>query len=166
MFGFLTLDGKKRDCSESTHRFYQTRTVVSRGFAPHFENSCYTGDVPNTNILTPREKAIARQVRRARKESGLSQEAVGEALGLSVTGYGHYERARQPFSVDQLFQLSRVLGKPVEWFLGLDTGLTDDEAELLHLYQQIETPAVRQAGLAAIRGQLELDRELRGESKR
>ena len=43
-------------------------------------------------------------------ESGLTQEAVADALGLSAVGYGHYERARQPFTVEQLFQLSRILG--------------------------------------------------------
>jgi len=102
-------------------------------------------------------------VRRARIESGLSQEAVGEALGLSVTGYGHYERARQPFTVEQLFRLSSVLGRPVTWFLGIDTGLSEEDAEVLHLWRQIETPAVRDTTLRLLRIQVESDRSLRNE---
>lgn len=113
--------------------------------------------------VTKLEAQIARRVARARKERGLTHDQVGEALSLSGTGYGHYERARQPFSVEQLFQLSRVLGRPVEWFLGIDTDLSEDEAQVLHLWRQIEAPQIRRTVLDLIRGQLDLDRELRGE---
>lgn len=38
------------------------------------------------------EPAIRDRVIAARRAAGLSQEALGDALGLSKPGYGHYER--------------------------------------------------------------------------
>jgi transcriptional regulator with XRE-family HTH domain len=67
----------------------------------------------------------------------LTQDEVARHLGLTRAGYGHYEREDQPFTVDQLFQLSRILGKPITWFLGIDTGLREDQEELLAIYDSI-----------------------------
>lgn len=94
---------------------------------------------------------ISRRVREARKSAGLSQEEVGEHLGLTRGGYGHYERGRQPFTVEQLFRLSRILGEPVEYFLGLDTELTSDEKKLLDYYRRIDPPELREVALESVR---------------
>ena len=93
--------------------------------------------------LSKLEVAIAERVARARKLAGLTHKAVGEALSLSESGYGHYERGRQPFTIDQLFQLSRILGRSVEYLLGLDTGLTPDEDELLTAYRAIASDEIK-----------------------
>jgi len=47
------------------------------------------------------------------------------------------------FNTEQLFQLARILGRPVEHFLGLDTGLTEDESHLLAAYRTIRNPEWR-----------------------
>ncbi len=86
---------------------------------------------------TKLEESIIKRVIRARKLAGLTHKEVGEALGLSETGYGHYERERQAFTVDQLFLLARILNRPVTWFLGIDTGLREDQEELLAIYDSI-----------------------------
>jgi len=86
-------------------------------------------------IVSKLEAAITRRVTEARQKAQLTHKEVGEALSLSETGYGHYERFRQPFTIEQLFQLSRILGRSVEWFLGLDNDLTPEEDHLLALYR-------------------------------
>lgn len=89
------------------------------------------------NRLSARELAVAERVRERRAELGLSQTDVAEALGLSKAGYGHYDRGVQPFTVDQLFSLSRILGRSVAWLIGLDTDLTEHEDALLTAYRSL-----------------------------
>lgn len=92
----------------------------------------------NTESGLTRE--IASRVRAAREsaEPRLTQEEVGARLGLSKVGYGHYERGAQPFSVWHLFQLAGILGRPVEYFLGLKTDLRLDEQTLLGAYRRLD----------------------------
>jgi transcriptional regulator with XRE-family HTH domain len=89
-------------------------------------------------------EAIANRVRGAREEARLSQEDVAVKLGLTGAGYGHYERSRQVFSVEQIFLLSRILNRPVEWLLGLETSLSDSEGVLLTAYRRIANPETQQ----------------------
>jgi len=93
---------------------------------------------------------IARRVREARKSSGLTQEDVGNKIGLSAVGYGHYERGTHAFSTWQLFQVSQVLGRPVEWFLGLDTDLTADEGQVLALYRRAKEKGLADLALRTV----------------
>lgn len=85
------------------------------------------------------ESVVALRIRLAREAAGLSQTDMGKKLGLTKAGYGHYERGRQPFTVDMLFQLARILGRPVEHFLGLETGLTGREERVLALFRMAES---------------------------
>lgn len=81
---------------------------------------------------------IAERVREARQAVGLSQRYTGEQLGLTEAAYGHYERHRQKFTVEQVFSLSRVLGRPVEWLLGISGQLSEDEWRVLALYRRAD----------------------------
>lgn len=98
-----------------------------------------------------RIEAIARRVRTARREQGLNQEDLAEQLGLTRSGYGHYESGRQEFSVNMLFSLSAILGRPVTWLLGIETDLAEDESELLHAYRSIEDEALRRLALKVVK---------------
>lgn len=89
----------------------------------------------NSNQST---QAIARRVKEARNALGLSQEDLGEKVGLSKVGYGEYERGNRLFDTEQLFRLARVLGRPVEYFLGLDMGLTGREERVLAIFRLAE----------------------------
>ena len=108
-------------------------------------------------------RLIGRKLREAREAAGLQQNELAERLGLAKQSYTPYETGRIKFRVEQVQEFSRALGRPVEWFLGLDTGLSEADAEVLHLWRQIETPALRQNVIHSLRGQVALDRELRGE---
>ena len=116
------------------------------------------------NKLSACELEIIRRVRATREAHGLSQEAVGQALGLTKYGYGHYEREDQPFTVEQLFRLSGALGRSIEWFLGLETDLGPQEDEIVTTFRQIESEPLRDQALEAVRGFATTDRRIREES--
>lgn len=83
------------------------------------------------------EEAIRKRVIAAREAAGKDRADIAKALGLEYQSYAHYERGRYAFTVEQLFQLSRILNRSVEYFLGLDTGLKPDEDELLAIYRSL-----------------------------
>jgi transcriptional regulator with XRE-family HTH domain len=89
------------------------------------------------------EKALARRIQRARKAAGLSQGELGARLGIEQSTVSLIETGVTEVGAIRLVKISAILGRPVTWFLGLDTGLADDEAELLHLYRQIDDERMR-----------------------
>lgn len=95
-------------------------------------------------------RAVAERVIRAREDAGLQKNELAEHLGLSKSGYTSYEKFEVPFTVEQLFQLERILERPVSYFLGLPTGMTSDEEQLLTAYRQIPQKAARQAALGMV----------------
>jgi len=95
-------------------------------------------------------RAVAERVIRAREEAGLQKNELAEHLGLSKSGYTSYEKFEVPFTVEQLFQLERILERPVSYFLGFPTDLTSDEEQLLTAYRQIPQKAARQAALGMV----------------
>jgi transcriptional regulator with XRE-family HTH domain len=108
----------------------------------------YIEAVMNSNQAT---QSIARRVKEARLAAGLSQEELGKKVGLTKVGYGEYERGRRLFDTEQLFHLSRILGRPVEYFLGLDTGLSEEEGQLLASYRAIDSEQGRRIALGVVR---------------
>jgi transcriptional regulator with XRE-family HTH domain len=82
-------------------------------------------------------KQIADRVARAREELHLTKVDLAEQLGLSKQGYTPYEQGRTPFTVEQLLLLSRILQRRVEWLLGLESDLAEDEERLLGAYRSM-----------------------------
>lgn len=82
-------------------------------------------------------RILGHRIRQVREDAGLSQEYVGKQLNITQTGYSYYERGEREMSLDTLDKLAGILGKPVEHFLGLDSPLDEDEAELLHIYERL-----------------------------
>jgi len=81
------------------------------------------------------EQRVIDRVIRARQDADLSRKDVARALHMEEQGYGHYERGRTAFTVEQLLILSRVLRRPVTWFLGVPSDLGPEEERLLHLWR-------------------------------
>ncbi len=108
-------------------------------------------------------RLIGRKLKEARERVGLQKAELANLLGLSRQGYNEYERGIPKFRVEQVQEFAIALGRPVEWFLGLDTELSEDEAQVLHLWRQIETPEIRESTLAVLRAQAASDRRLRGD---
>lgn len=94
----------------------------------------YNGIMENNNF----NRILAARLKSARDDMRLSQAEVAECLGLNQSAYAHIETGRNALKIEHLVKLSQVLYKPVSYFLGLPSGdLSDNEAELLHLYRQL-----------------------------
>ena len=74
----------------------------------------------STKILSPAElKAIdvhvGKRIREQRLMSGMSQENLGDALGVSFQQIQKYEKGTNRITASRLVQMSNALEKPV-WF--------------------------------------------------
>lgn len=87
-------------------------------------------------------RVLAARLKSARDDMRLSQAEVAECLGLNQSAYAHIETGRNALKIEHLVKLPQILYKPVSYFLGLPSNdLSDDEAELLHLYRSLSAMA-------------------------
>ena len=64
-----------------------------------------------------RYEQIGRRLRQAREAAGLTQEELGQRLGVSGVAVGHYERAARSIGIAELEQIAEILHRPITWFL-------------------------------------------------
>ena len=60
---------------------------------------------------------IAVRIRQARMQAGLSREQLGKLLGLTDVSIGNIERGMTDVDAPTLMRVSKILGKPVAWFI-------------------------------------------------
>lgn len=119
---------------------------------------------------------VGEQVRMRRRQLGLSQERLADALGLTFQQVQKYERGTNRISASKLWDTAAFLGVPIDWFFrGITTapapGVSEPDApafqalsigpedqELLTAFQRITRKKMR-------RRVLELVRELAGEEE-
>lgn len=70
--------------------------------------------------------SIGQRIAQKRKELGLSQEALGEELGVSRQAIYKWESDSAVPEVEKLVQLSRRFGVSVGWLLGVEDGQPED----------------------------------------
>ena len=97
------------------------------------------------------DRLVTERVIQAREAEGLNKREFSERLGLADSSYSPYEAYKIPFSIDMIQRISRILGRPVEYFLRLDTGLTEDEGQLLASYRAIDSEQGRRIALGVVR---------------
>ncbi len=92
----------------------------------------------------PREKPpyaieVGRQMRKARKQAGLTQGELAAAIGIEEGRYGNYERGWVLAPTDVIIKLRERLHRPADYFLGYEVlpGLRPDERELLQHYREL-----------------------------
>ncbi len=68
--------------------------------------------------VTEIDKEIGERVRVARLEKGLSQKALGAAIGLTFQQVQKYEKGTNRVSASRLRRVAEVLERPVTWFYG------------------------------------------------
>jgi transcriptional regulator with XRE-family HTH domain len=90
------------------------------------------GELPDEAI----QREVTRRVAEARQAQGLTKSEFAARLGLSRQAYNGYEKGETVFSVAQLFRVGEILNRPVTYFLGLDSGLTPEEEQLLAIYRK------------------------------
>ncbi len=126
---------------------------------------------PKTGKPNPIDVHVGSRVRLRRTLLGMSQEKLGEAIGLTFQQVQKYERGANRIGASRLFDLSRVLDVPVSFFFddmpeepsavvtALDGGLPEDTRsgsgyepdpmakretlELVRAYYRISDPSVR-----------------------
>lgn len=70
---------------------------------------------------------IGQRIAQKRKEAGLSQEGLGELLGLSRQAIYKWESDTTLPEIENLVALSRIFAVPVGWLLGVEDGSEDGE---------------------------------------
>lgn len=124
------------------------------------------GGRPRSDQPDPVDVRVGSRVRLRRNMLGISQEKLGEALGLTFQQVQKYERGANRIGASRLYHLSRVLDVPVAFFYddtdpvrapAIPGGFAEPPAaefdsdplrrresiELVEAYYQIEDPAVR-----------------------
>lgn len=123
------------------------------------------GGRPKLGKPNPVDVHVGSRVRLRRTLLGLSQEKLGEAIGLTFQQVQKYERGANRIGASRLFDLSRVLDVPVSFFFddmpgenvsvdesdlaSPDMGFEADPMakretlELVRAYYRISEPAVR-----------------------
>ena len=68
------------------------------------------------------------RLQRARKGTGLSQDAVGKQIGVSWMTVHRWERSQRSISEENLDRLCDLYDRPLRWFLTLEEGDLADES--------------------------------------
>lgn len=76
----------------------------------------------------PVDRHVGLRIRMRRKELGLSQERLAEAVGLTFQQIQKYERAANRVSASKLWELARALKTDIGFFYA---GLAEIEAEIM-----------------------------------
>src|SRR5919205_3446987 len=71
---------------------------------------------PRTEIPNPIDVRVGARLRLRRNMLGLSQEKLGQAIGLTFQQVQKYERGANRIGASRLHELSRVLDVPVSFF--------------------------------------------------
>jgi transcriptional regulator with XRE-family HTH domain len=64
----------------------------------------------------PVDRHVGSRVRMRRMLTGMSQEKLGEALGITFQQIQKYEKGTNRIGASRLHQIARVLGVPIEFF--------------------------------------------------
>ena len=73
-------------------------------------------DAPTTKAPNPIDKHVGSRVRMRRMLVGMSQEKLGEALGLTFQQVQKYEKGTNRIGASRLHRIASVLGVPIEFF--------------------------------------------------
>ena len=134
------------------------------------------GDERNSRRPNPIDSHVGSRVRLRRMLLGMSQEKLGEQLGLTFQQVQKYEKGVNRIGASRLFDLSQVLGVPIQFFYdeapnsataphGMQAGFADRPAEtyvvdflasregleLNKAFVRIEEPRVRRAIVDLVR---------------
>jgi len=133
----------------------------------------------------PVDRHVGLRIRMRRKELGISQEKLAEALGLTFQQVQKYERAANRVSASKLFEIARALDTSVAYFyVGLATHeeleadaaapnleghaflLTPEGSELAGLFPKLGRSRVRRKVLELVRAIASSDIEPEGSADR
>ena len=117
-----------------------------------------TGGRPKIGKPNPIDVHVGSRVRLRRTLLGMSQEKLGEAIGLTFQQVQKYERGANRIGASRLFDLSRVLDVPVSFFFDDMPQDPDAHASTQHGGFEEEKPVPFEPDPMAKRETLELVR--------
>jgi len=79
-------------------------------------DSCKQGKPPMTKSPNPTDKHVGSRVRMRRMMLGMSQEKLGDALGLTFQQVQKYEKGTNRIGASRLQHISQILQVPVSFF--------------------------------------------------
>ena len=83
---------------------------------PAFQAGSRRSDRPKVEMPNPVDVRVGARLRLRRNMLGLSQEKLGELIGLTFQQIQKYERGANRIGASRLYELSRVLDVPVSFF--------------------------------------------------
>ena len=90
-------------------------------------------------VPNPVDIHVGSRVRLRRTLLGLSQEKLGDAVGLTFQQIQKYERGANRIGASRLFQLSNILDVPIMFFFDeMPRGLKTAEAQVIRGLQELE----------------------------
>ncbi len=90
-------------------------------------------------VPNPVDIHVGSRVRLRRTLLGLSQEKLGDAVGLTFQQIQKYERGANRIGASRLFQLSNILDVPIMFFFDeMPRGLKTAEAQVIRGMQELE----------------------------
>lgn len=96
------------------------------------------------------EARLGALIRKIRKASGISQDALAEKTGVSYQQIQKYEYGSTSITVTRLRQIASALDVPVEAFLGDEEGsahFDPEEARVLATFRKIRADKFRRAAI-------------------
>ena len=107
-----------------------------------------------------KDNTIGRKIRQRRIQLGLSQERLGERMGISYQQVQKYEKGLSNLTVWRFQQIARILHVPTDFFLEDISvarevsppygAFSNEEKRLLKEFRMISKPSVRKAFLRLI----------------
>jgi transcriptional regulator with XRE-family HTH domain len=111
------------------------------------------------------DRRVGARLRERRLLLGMSQQQLADALGITFQQVQKYENGANRISASRLWDISRRLDVPIEWFFGIDAGTSKpappraldpdlskrETLELVRNYFGIQNPEIRRALIALAR---------------
>lgn len=114
----------------------------------------------------PIDVQVGRNLRKARLLAGLSQEELGDGIGVSFQAVQKYEQGENRLSASRLYRAATLLGQPIAFFFqelaaappgAAAARLTHDEIDLLRHFRLIAKDELREHVLQVAKRIGELD---------
>ena len=110
------------------------------------------------------DRHVGNRVRMRRLMQGMSQQKLGQALGVTFQQVQKYEKGTNRVSCSRLYEISRILDVPVTYFFstsgdaGIEVAVTEqfdvpelkDGFRLMTAFRQIQNHAVRKNVIALV----------------
>jgi transcriptional regulator with XRE-family HTH domain len=113
--------------------------------------------------VTEQDRLVGERIKVLRKSKGISQTALGSAIGVTFQQIQKYENGMNRVGASRLSDIARVLEVPVSSFYDCDEDGGEDRAEvfgflrthgaidLLHAFSEVEDDQLRREVLAIVR---------------